>query len=147
MRAMWRFMALTAVVAQFSACLAPALVVLCVHEDRSVTFETPGACCPAAEQPRGRAGPAEDRGDVLHSVALAACENCHDYALPSAVGVVSAQHVHTWPLIDRCATVSPDGFVAGSAVAVPDPCRPVCICGPPGGPRLVFLQLSSVLRC
>lgn len=147
MRAMWRFMALTAVAAQFSACMAPAMVVLCVHEDRSVTVEAPGACCPAAEQPCGRAEPAEDTCHVLHSVALAACENCHDYALPSAAGVVSAQHVHTWPLIDKCDTASPDGPVAGSVAAVPDPCQPICICGPPGGPSLLTLQLTAVLRC
>lgn len=147
MRAIWRFMALTAVVAQVSAGIAPSLVVLCVHEDSSVNVETPGACCLAAEQPCGRAGPAEDRCGVPHSVALAACENCHDYALPSAVGVVSGQHVHAWPLIDRCATVSPDGLVAGSAEAVPDPCRPVCTCGPPGSPCLLNLQLTAVLRC
>jgi len=147
MRAIWRFMALTAVAAQMSAYMAPTMVVLCVHEDRSVNVEAPGACCLAAEQSCGRAGPADDRRCVPHSVALAVCENCHDYALPSAVCVVSGQHVHAWPLIDRCATVSPDGLVAYAAEAVPDLCRPVCTCGPPGGPCLFTLQLIAVLRC
>jgi len=147
MRAIWRFMALTAVAAQMSAFMAPSLVVLCVHEDSSVNVEAPGACSLAAEQPRGCGGPSEEGCGVLHSVPLAVCENCRDYALPSALGVVSGQHVHTWPLIDRCATVSPDGLVAYAAEAVPDLCRPVCTCGPPGGPCLFALQLTAVLRC